>query len=273
VKIVLTGAKEAMATAKAQTTQTAQPKKPFYQVLYIQVLFGIVLGATIGWQFPDFATQDGVKALGEGFIKLIKMVIAPIIFCTVVSGISHIQDAKKVGRVGVKALVYFELVSTLALAIGLIIGNVLKPGEGFTGSADAAAVAKYTNPAAHQTTVEFLLNIIPDSIVGAFAKGEVLQVLLFAILFGFSLMALGRRGEVVRDFIDDAAHAIFRRDRHCHESGSDRRLRGDGLYDWEVWTVRTRQPGKPRRNLLPHGRALYYCGSRSHRADRRAEYL
>jgi aerobic C4-dicarboxylate transport protein len=173
------------------------------------VLFAIVLGAAVGWLYPGFATQDGVKALGEGFIKLIKMVIAPIIFCTVVSGIAHMQDAKKVGRVGVKALLYFEVVSTFALAIGLIIGNVAQPGAGFTGKPDEAAVAKFANPAAHQSTVDFFLNIIPDSVVGAFAKGDVLQVLLFAILFGFALMAMGDRATVVRTFIDDAAHAIF----------------------------------------------------------------
>src|SRR5579864_3532109 len=130
-----------MATANA-TLQTARPKKPFYQVLYVQVLIAIILGAVVGWQYPDFANQDAIKALGDGFIKLIKMVIAPIIFCTVVSGISHIQDAKKVGRVAIKALIYFELVSTLALGIGLFIGNVAKPGEGFSGNADASAVAK-----------------------------------------------------------------------------------------------------------------------------------
>lgn len=184
-------------------------RKPFYKVLYVQVLFAIVLGATIGWIFPDFATQDGIKALGEGFIKLIKMVIAPIIFCTVVSGIAHMQDASKVGRVGVKALLYFEVVSTFALAIGLITGNLIQPGAGFTGHADPAAIAKYANPGAHQSTVEFLLNIIPDSVVGAFARGDVLQVLLFAILFGFALMAMGERGALARAFIDEVTHAVF----------------------------------------------------------------
>ena len=120
-------------------------KKPLYRQLYAQVLFAIFLGVVVGVAFPDFATTPGVKALGDGFIKLIKMVIAPIIFCTVVSGISHIQDARKVGRVGVKALVYFEIVSSFALLIGLVIGNVLKPGAGFAGKPDAAAVAQYVN--------------------------------------------------------------------------------------------------------------------------------
>ncbi len=198
-----------MTTATMEDAPATRVRKPLYKLLYVQVLFAIVLGAAVGWRFPEFATQDGVKALGDGFIKLIKMVIAPIIFCTVVSGIAHMQDAKKVGRVGIKALLYFEVVSTFALAIGLIIGNVVQPGAGFTGKPDEAAVAKYANPAAHQSTVDFFLNIIPDSVVGAFARGDVLQVLLFAILFGFALMAMGDRGTVVRTFIDDAAHAIF----------------------------------------------------------------
>jgi aerobic C4-dicarboxylate transport protein len=197
------------ATIENAPAPIKRARKPLYKLLYVQVLFAIVLGAAVGWLYPEFATQDGVKALGDGFIKLIKMVIAPIIFCTVVSGISHMQDAKKVGRVGVKALVYFEVVSTFALAIGLIIGNFAQPGAGFRGAPDEAAVAKYANPAAHQSTVDFLLNIIPDSVVGAFAKGDVLQVLLFAILFGFALMAMGDRGAVVRSFIDDVAHGIF----------------------------------------------------------------
>src|SRR5580765_3455297 len=180
-------------TSEVSTSDISQ-KKPWYKILYVQVLIAILLGALFGWLEPTYATNDWIKALGEGFIKLIKMVIAPIIFCTVVSGIAHMQDAKKVGRVGVKALVYFEVVSTFALAIGLLIGNIARPGAGFRGTPDEAAVAKYANPAAHQSTVDFLLNIIPDSVVGAFAKGDVLQVLLFAILFGFALMAMGDRG-------------------------------------------------------------------------------
>jgi aerobic C4-dicarboxylate transport protein len=148
--------------------------------------------------------------MGDGFIKLIKMVIAPIIFCTIVSGISHIQDAKKVGRVGIKALVYFEVVSTLALIIGLVVGNLVRPGAGFSGgAADPAAVATYVKRASEQTPVDFVLHIIPDSVVGAFAQGDILQVLLFAVLFGFSLLVLGERGATIRNFIDDSAHAIF----------------------------------------------------------------
>jgi len=183
---------------------------PFYKKLYIQVLIGIVVGALVGGLFPGFATDPWIKSLGEGFIKLIKMMIAPIIFCTVVSGISHIKDAKQVGRVGIRALIYFEVVSTFALAMGLLIGNIVKPGKGFSGaSANADAVAKFAEQAHDLKPVDFVMNIIPDSVMGAFAKGDILQVLLVAILFGFALMALGERGHTMRSFIDDAAHAIF----------------------------------------------------------------
>jgi aerobic C4-dicarboxylate transport protein len=184
-------------------------RKPWYKVLYIQVLIAILLGILVGWLFPDFARNDWIKALGDGFIKLIKMVIAPIIFCTVVSGISHIQDAKKVGRVGIKALVYFEVVSTFALVIGLIVGNIVRPGAGFAGTPDPAAVATYAKQAAEQKPVDFVLHIIPDSVVGAFAQGDILQVLLFAILFGFALLVLGERANTLRNLIDDTAHAVF----------------------------------------------------------------
>jgi len=193
--------------------RVAQPvaagSKPFYANLYFQVIIAIVLGVVVGIYSPDLAKNDWIKALGDGFVKLIKMVIAPIIFCTVVSGIAHISDARKVGRVGIKALVYFEIVSTLALIIGLLVANVVQPGVGFSGKADAGSVAGYLKQAGEMKSVDFVLNIIPDSVVGAFAKGDVLQVLLFAILFGFSLMALGERGQSVRRFVDDMAHAIF----------------------------------------------------------------
>ncbi len=188
---------------------TPRRTKPFYQHLYVQVLFGLVLGTLVGWLFPQIATNDWIKALGDGFIKLIKMVIAPIIFCTVVSGIAHVTDAKKVGRVGVKALVYFEVVSTFALLIGLIIGNLVKPGAGFSGQGNAEAVAGFAKQAEAQKSVDFVLNIIPDSVVGGFAKGEILQVLLFSVLFGFSLLALGDRTEKLRSMIDELTQAVF----------------------------------------------------------------
>jgi len=199
-----------MTTITVGQAQPAKPAKPWYKILYVQVLIAIVLGALLGAFWPQLATNDWIKALGDGFIKLIKMVIAPIIFCTVVSGISHIQDAKKVGRIGVKALVYFEVVSTFALAIGLIVGNLVRPGAGFgSAAASAQAVETFAKQAQAQKSVDFILHIIPDTVVGAFANGEILQVLLFSILFGFSLMTLGERGHTIRSFIDDAAHSVF----------------------------------------------------------------
>jgi len=184
-------------------------KKPLIQRLYFQVLIAVALGIIVGWLSPEFAKNEWIKGLGDGFVKLIKMVIAPIIFCTVVSGIAHISDARKVGRVGVKALVYFEIVSTFALIIGLLVANIVQPGAGFSGKPDANAVAGFLKQAGEMKASDFVLNIIPDSVVGAFAKGDVLQVLLFAVLFGFSLMALGEKGHSVRRLVDDMAHAVF----------------------------------------------------------------
>ena len=191
-------------------TAPATRRKPLYKLLYVQVLCAIVLGGLLGWLAPHVATNEWIKALGDGFIKLIKMLIAPIIFCTVVSGIAHIQDAKKVGRVGIKALVYFEVVSTFALVIGLLVANIARPGANFAGKVpDSTAAAQFAKQAGEMHSVEFVLNIIPDSVVGAFAKGDILQVLLFSILFGFAVMALGERGHTLRDLIDDVAHGIF----------------------------------------------------------------
>src|ERR1700726_5336071 len=199
-----------MSAVTATGAPAASAAKPWYKILYLQVLIAILLGVVVGWLWPGVATNDWIKALGDGFIKLIKMVIAPIIFCTVVSGISHIQDAKKVGRIGIKALVYFEVVSTFALVIGLVVGNLVRPGAGFGGAmANADKVATYAEQAKAQKSVDFFLHIIPDTGVGAFANGEILQVLLFSILFGFSLMALGERGHTLRSFIDDAAQGVF----------------------------------------------------------------
>jgi aerobic C4-dicarboxylate transport protein len=192
-----------------------QLRRPWYAVLYVQVLIGIILGGIIGAlgaydpSFKAFATSDWMKALGDGFVSLIKMVITPIIFCTIVSGVAHIKDATSVGRIGVKALVYFEIVSSFALAIGLLVGNIVRPGAGANGTPDANAVAGYAKQAAEMKPVDFVLHIIPDSVVGAFARGDVLQVLLFAILFGFALMFLGSRGDALRSLIDDLAKAMF----------------------------------------------------------------
>jgi aerobic C4-dicarboxylate transport protein len=185
-------------------------KKPFYKVLYVQVLFAIIIGVLLG--IFDPALGEKMKPLGDGFIKLIKMIIAPVIFCTVVAGIAGMQDMKKVGRVGGKALLYFEIVSTFALAIGLLVANLVKPGAGFNvdpATLDTHAIAQYTDKTKSLSTVDFLSNIIPTTFVDAFAKGEILQVLLIALLFGFALSMLGERGRPVARFIDDLSHVIF----------------------------------------------------------------
>jgi aerobic C4-dicarboxylate transport protein len=202
-------AKNSEGAIAADTRPLTTPKKPLYRHLYVQVLAAIALGALFGGLAPEAAAQDWVKALGDGFVKLIKMAIAPIIFCTVVSGVAHIEDARKVGRVGLKALLYFEIVSTFALALGLLIGNLAQAGAGFAGKPDPSAIAKYTALAEKRGGVDFLLDIIPDSAIGAFAKGDILQVLLFSLLFGFALLALGERGRALRAIIDDVGHAMF----------------------------------------------------------------
>src|SRR5580704_12052539 len=212
------------------TEAPARASKPWYKILYVQVLIAILLGIAVGWLSPEFATNDWIKALGDGFIRLIKMIIAPIIFCTIVSGISHIQHASSVGRVGIKALVYFELVSTLALVIGLAIGSIWQPGANFPVKeltpAEVAQVACYKDAAQKTTPVEYVLHIIPDSFVGAFVSspdpglckpgaatifpiGDILQVLFFAVLFGFALMRLCERGHALRELIDNGAQAMF----------------------------------------------------------------
>jgi aerobic C4-dicarboxylate transport protein len=185
-------------------------KKPFYKILYVQVLFAIVAGVLLGIFEPTYATA--MKPLGDGFIKLIKMIIAPVIFCTVVAGIAGMQDMKKVGRVGGKALLYFEVVSTIALAIGLVVANLVKPGAGFNADLtklDVSGLAQYTSKVHDQSTIGFLMNIIPTSFFDAFAKGDILQVLLIAILFGAALSMLGERGRPVTKFINEISHVIF----------------------------------------------------------------
>lgn len=185
-------------------------KKRFYQHLYVQVLTAITLGVCLGHFYPE--TGAAMKPLGDGFIKLIKMIIAPVIFCTVVTGIAGMEDMKKVGRVGAKALLYFEVVSTLALAIGLLVVSVIQPGAGMNADVsklDTKALATFTSKAQSHSTVDFLMNIIPNTVVDAFAKGDILQVLFFALLFGFALSMLGDRGKVVFKLIDEVAHVLF----------------------------------------------------------------
>ena len=179
--------------------------------LYFQVLLAIALGVVIGHFWPDLGTS--LKPLGDGFIKLVKMVIAPIIFCTVVAGIASMDDLKKVGRVGVKALVYFEVVTTLALLIGLVAVNVIRPGAGINADAaslDAGSVESYATVAQKpQGFVNVVIGIIPTTVVGAFAQGDILQVLFFAVIFGFALARMGRAGAPLAHVLEQCAHAMF----------------------------------------------------------------
>jgi len=182
----------------------------FFGQLYIQVFIGFLLGIAFGWFFPDLG--EPLKPLGDGFIKLIKMLLAPIIFGTVVVGIARMGDLKEVGRVGVKSLIYFEVVSTLALAIGLVVVNVLRPGAGMNIDAtalDAQSLATYTTAAAQRDTVGFLMNIIPSSFVDAFVQGNMLQIILISVLFGLALAQLPDRGKVIVDVIDSVLHGLF----------------------------------------------------------------
>ena len=184
--------------------------RPWYSVLYIQVLIAIAVGIFIGHFWPDLG--KALKPLGDGFIALIKMMIGPVIFCTVVHGIGSMRDLKKVGRVGVKTLFYFEVVSTLALIIGLIVGEVLQPGKGFNidvASLDPKAVAGYVTKAKEEGIVAHLLAIIPDTFVSAFVKGDLLQVLLIAILSGFAISRLGELGEKINNVINAMAQIFF----------------------------------------------------------------
>jgi len=191
----------------------AQPSRPrkFYQHLYVQVLFAIAAGILLGHFWPEQGTA--MKPLGDSFIKLVKMIIAPVIFLTVSTGIAGMSDMKKVGRVAGKAMIYFLCFSTLALIVGLIVGNLVQPGTGLhisPASLDAKAVQGYAAKAHDSSVVGFLQNIIPDTIVGAFASGDILQVLFFSVLFGLSLAMVGERGKPVLDFLQALTAPIFK---------------------------------------------------------------
>ncbi len=193
-----------------ETRTPPQAKRPFYKVMWVQILFAIALGVVLGHFRPT--TAIAMKPLGDAFIRLITMVVTLIIFCTVVSGIAGLQDLKKVGRVGGKAMLYFEIVSTLALFIGLAVGNIVKPGNGFNANPatlDAKSVSDYAGQAKAQSVTEFLLHIIPTTMVDAFAKGDILQVLLVSILFGAALSMMGPRCKPLIDLFDALSHAVF----------------------------------------------------------------
>lgn len=185
-------------------------KISLFKSLYFQVLLAITLGVLLGHFYPDLGAQ--MKPLGDGFVKLIKMIIAPVIFCTVVTGIAGMESMKAVGRTGAIALLYFEIVSTLALIIGLLIVNIVQPGAGMNvdpAALDAKAVAIYAEQAQSQGIIPFLLDVIPSSVIGAFASGNILQVLLFAVLFGFALHRLGHKGQLIFNVIDSFSQVIF----------------------------------------------------------------
>jgi len=178
--------------------------------LYVQVIIAIIAGIAVGYFYPEFGA--GLKPLGDAFIKLIKMVIAPVIFCTVAAGIAKMSDLKAFGRVGLKALIYFEVVSTLALVVGLVVGEVIKPGAGFNvdpATLDPKIAAEYVDKAEHASWIDFLLGVIPDTFVGAFAGGNLLQVLLLAILSGFAISRLGAFGDKAADAIDAVSKVFF----------------------------------------------------------------
>lgn len=185
--------------------------KPFYHSLYLQVLIAIAIGAGLGYFFPHAGAA--MKPFGDGFIKLVKMMIAPIIFCTVVLGIAGMENMKAVGKTGALALLYFEVLSTVALVIGLLIVNVVGPGRGMNvdpASLDSKQVAAVTSQGKMENTTQFLLDVIPDTVVGALAKGDILQVLFFAILFGFALHMVGDKAKGVYVLIDQISHVLFR---------------------------------------------------------------
>jgi aerobic C4-dicarboxylate transport protein len=193
-----------------KTAASATARQPWYSILYIQVLVAIALGVAVGFFYPDLGKS--LKPLGDAFISLIKMMIAPVIFCTVVHGISSMGDLRRVGRVGIKALLYFEIVSTLALGIGLLVGEIVQPGAGFNidpAAMDAKAVATYVIKAKEDGIVAHLMAIIPDSFFGALARGDLLQVLLVSILSGFAIAYLGKPGEAIAHAIDQAAKVFF----------------------------------------------------------------
>ena len=184
--------------------------KPLYKSLYFQVITAIVIGVLLGHFYPE--TGVAMKPFGDGFIKLIKMIIAPIIFCTVVVGIAGMEDMKKVGKTGGLALLYFEVVSGVALLVGLVIINLVQPGAGMNVDAsalDTKSLTAYTGPGKMGSTTDFLMNVIPSTVVDAFAKGEILQVLLFSVMFGFALHKFGGRGTLVFDMIEKGSHVLF----------------------------------------------------------------
>src|SRR6202165_3508245 len=196
--------------ATAPETNSPPRKRPFYMGLSFPVLLGVAIAIILGYVSP--ASAVAMKPLGDAFIRLITMIITLVIFCTLVTGIAGMEDMKKVGRVGGKTLLYFEAVSTLALLIGLVVGNVVRPGSGFNidpATLDAKAVAEYAGQAKTQSVTEFLVHIIPNTVVDAFTRGDILQVLFVSLLFGFALSLAGPRCKPLIDFLEALTRAVF----------------------------------------------------------------
>src|SRR5580692_1195006 len=198
-------------TAELGAAPPQPRRKPLYASLWVQVLIAMAVALVLGYFSP--ARAVAMKPLGDAFIRMITMIITILIFCTVVTGIAGMQDLKKVGRVGGKALLYFEIVSTVALAVGLIVGNVVRPGSGFNvnpASLDAKAVADYAGQAKAQSVTEFLMHIVPTTVTDAFAKGDILQVVFVSILFGFALSSAGPRAKPIVALLESLTHVVFR---------------------------------------------------------------
>ncbi len=199
-----------MAIESNEKFVAVKKRKPFYASFWMQICFSIIVAALLGYLSPAYAVA--MKPLGDAFVRLITMIIPLIIFCTVVTGIAGMQDMKRVGRVGIKALIYFELVSTLALFIGLVVGNVTQPGSSLhidPSTLDAKSVEGYSGLAKAQSVPDFLLHIIPTTVVDAFAKGDILQVLLIAVLFGLALSVMGERSKPLLSLLENCTHAVF----------------------------------------------------------------
>ncbi len=215
---------------------TPSTRNTWYRVLYIQVIIAVALGIAVGYFNPSVGKS--LKPLGDGFIKLVKMMIAPIIFCTVVHGIASVGDLRKLGRIGIKSLVYFEVVSTLALVIGLVVVNFLQPGVGITPPGEvyhatdetAAAGSSYVEKAKSLNEVEFILNIIPSSFLGAFVSGELLQVLLVAILVAVAIASMGEPGRPILGAIEQIGGLFFAVMNIVVKAAPHRCIWGDGLY-------------------------------------------
>src|SRR5690348_15095535 len=199
-----------MAVHDAGPSVRSERKKPFYATLWGQVLIGVAIGVVLGYVRPH--TAVAMKPLGDGFIRVISMIITLVIFCTIVTGIAGMGDLKKVGRIGGKALLYFEVVSTIALLLGLVVGNLVQTGAGFNADPaklNAAAVANYAGAAKTATVTDFLMHIIPTTVVDAFARGDILEVVFVSVLFGLAMSVMGKRVRPLVDAIEGLTQAVF----------------------------------------------------------------